>query len=110
MKTADTNTQDWKERARIRKLQQENEVPKEWRIKTPPNLESTRVLDIPRNCGLLTPRELSITETDNVELTLRNLASGKWSSVEVTTAYYKRAIIAHQLVESIICVCLSDTH
>ena len=89
----------WKERAKSRKLQQENEIPKEWRIQTPSlSIENLNVLDVPKNCGLHTPREIVITETDDIELTLRKLGSGEWSSFEVTTAYYKRAIIAHQLV------------
>jgi len=55
-------------------------------------------MDVPRECGLLTPREMEITETVDVELMLRKLSSAEWSSVEVTTAFYKRAIIAQQLV------------
>ena len=97
----------WKERAKSRKLQQENEIPKEWRIQTPPlSIENLNILDVPKNCGLLTPREIVITETDDIEITLRKLGSGEWSSFEVTTAYYKRAIIAHQLVESLLNVLL----
>jgi len=42
--------------------------------------------------------ELEITEIDDVSALLDKLAKGEWSSVEVTTAFYKRAIIAHQLV------------
>ena len=58
------------------------------------------MLDIPKTCGLLTARELDITDTVNVQTLLDNLRTGQWSSVEVTTAFYKRAIIAHQLVSS----------
>ena len=92
----------WKEHAKSRKLQQENEIPEGWRIQTHPlSAKNLNVLDVPKNCGLLTPREIFITETDDIEFTLRKLGSGEWSSFEVTTAYYKRAIIAHQLVESL---------
>ena len=97
----------WKEHAKSRKLQQENEIPEGWRIQIPPlSIENLNVLDVPKNCGLLTPREIVITETDDIELTLRKLGSGEWSSFEVTTAYYKRAIITHQLVESLLNVFL----
>ena len=61
------------------------------------------VLDVPATCGLLTPRELKITETTNVDTILQNLRTTEWSSVEVTTAFYKRAIIAHQLVSNSFC-------
>ena len=103
----------WKEHAKSRKLQQENEIPEGWRIRTPPlRIENLNVLDVPKNCGLLTPREILITETDDIELTLRKLGSGEWSSFEVTTAYYKRAIIAHQLVRLLLHMYISfyNTH
>jgi len=41
---------------------------------------------------------LTITEEDNVAVLLRHLHDGSYSSVEVTTAYCKRAALAHQLV------------
>ena len=103
----------WTERAKSRKLQQENEIPEGWRIQIPPlSTENLNVLDVPKNCGLLTPREIFITETDDIELTLRKLGSGEWSSFEVTTAYYKRAIIAHQLVRLLLHTYMSfyNTH
>ena len=53
---------------------------------------------IPEQCGLLTARELEITNTTDVDVLLNKLPTSAWSSVEVTTAFYKRAIIAHQLV------------
>lgn len=55
------------------------------------------VLNVPATSGLLSARELEITDTLDFEILLLNLANGIWSSVEVTTAFYKRAIIAHQL-------------
>lgn len=96
---------DWKTRAAARKAQQEAEIPAEWRI--PPIPEGTfNVLSVPSTCGLLSEKQLLITEADDVELLLRKLAGGEWSSVEVTTAFYKRAIIAQQLVSpSAISVC-----
>ncbi|KAF9512588.1 hypothetical protein BS47DRAFT_1372763 [Hydnum rufescens UP504] len=67
----------------------------EWLLKSIPN--DLNVLHVPSGCGLLSARELEITETVDINTTLTNLAQGVWSSVEVTTAYSKRAIIAHQL-------------
>ncbi|OBZ78579.1 Acetamidase [Grifola frondosa] len=52
---------------------------------------------VPITCGLLTTRELEITDTIDVEILLHKLRTAEWSSVDVTTAFYKRAIIAQQL-------------
>lgn len=97
---------DWRDRCAARRQQQRDEIPKEWLIELPP-ADQHNVIDIPRQCGLLSERELLITETVDVELMLRRLASAEWSSEEVTTAFYKRAIIAHQLVLSLTSLPLS---
>ncbi|KAI0638878.1 general amidase [Trametes polyzona] len=88
--------QDWKALCAERKQRQLAQIPKEWSISPPPN-EQRNVLDVPRTCGLLTARELEITDTVNVAILLDKLRTAQWSSVEVTTAFYKRAIIAQQL-------------
>ncbi|KAJ8140501.1 hypothetical protein OY671_006311 [Metschnikowia pulcherrima] len=48
-----------------------------------------------REKKLLTPAEFEITDSSVVTIT-QNIASGKWSSVEVFKAFAKRATIAHQ--------------
>jgi amidase len=91
-------TQDWRELAAGKKQRQVDAIPKEWVISTPPS----SVLDVtrfPEQCGLLSPKELEITDTAVGDL-LKYLGSGLWSSLEVTKAFCKRAIIAHQLVNS----------
>lgn len=55
------------------------------------------VTGIPRACGLLTEKELQITEQYDAPALVKELASGSLTSVEVTTAFCKRAAIAHQL-------------
>lgn len=91
------STLDWRARCEERKKKQLDEIPREWLIEPLP-LDKRNVTNIPANCGLLTERELLITEIVDVDYLLRKLANGEWSSVEVTAAFYKRAIIAHQLV------------
>ena len=54
-------------------------------------------LDLPRRSGILNDKELEITETNAGEL-VRSLASGALTSLEVVTAFCKRAAIAHQAV------------
>ncbi|KAI0358840.1 general amidase [Trametes cingulata] len=87
---------DWRALCAERKQRQLEQIPEEWTI-TPPPDDQRNVLDVPRTCGLLTARELEITDTVNVDILLDRLRTGHWSSVEVTTAFYKRAIVAHQL-------------
>lgn len=87
----------WQELAADKKKKQQAAIPKDWLIKVPP-VEQLDVTSVPTECGLLTSFELDVTETQDVALLLKKLASGEWSSVDVTTAYYKRAIIAHQVV------------
>lgn len=88
----------WKIRSSDRKRAQLESIPSQWHIKSLPAKDVRNVLDIPRACGILSERELEITETVDLVTILDKLRSGEWSSVETTTAYYKRAIVAHQLV------------
>ncbi|KAJ3760549.1 general amidase [Lentinula raphanica] len=88
----------WRTIAAKKKAQQRALIPKEWTLKQAdiPQKAETDVSRIPETCGLLNERELQITNSDVTEL-LQKLATGEWSSLSVTTAFYKRAIIAHQL-------------
>lgn len=89
----------WSGLAADKKRRQQAAIPQGWLITPPP--ETTRnVIDIPETCGLLTPEELTITNED-VNVLLKKLANSEWSAVAVTTAFYKRAIVAQQLVTSL---------
>lgn len=57
----------------------------------------TSVLDIPAQSGILSERELALTEMDAQAL-VDGLAKGELKSVEVTEAFCKRSAIACQLV------------
>ena len=72
-------------------------IPAEWRLKTAIPADRLDVRDVPKESGILSAQELDITESDITTL-LANLASAKWSAVEVITAFGKRACIAQQLV------------
>ena len=87
---------DWKARCTARKQQQEASIPPEWRIELP-DIEIRNVMHVPEQCGLLTPRELAITEIVDVSELLDKLRSSEFSAEEVVVAFYKRAIIAQQL-------------
>ena len=94
----------WSDLAGDKKHRQLKAIPREWLI-TPPPETTLNVTSFPESCGLLTPRELAITN-ENIAVLLKKLANAEWSSVEVTTAFYKRAIVAQQLVSfSMIAAC-----
>ncbi|KAG6888339.1 hypothetical protein C0995_009086 [Termitomyces sp. Mi166 len=91
-----TSENNWRNVCSAKKAAQFASIPSDWIINVPPETE-TNVLGIPAHCGLLSKRELEITETTDVGLLLERLHSMEWSSVEVTTAFYKRAVVAQQL-------------
>ncbi|OAQ74163.1 acetamidase [Pochonia chlamydosporia 170] len=62
-------------------------------IKNPPR----NVTAVPRQCGLLSDAELDITENYDAAALAEAISSRKLTSVDVVTAFAKRAIIAHQL-------------
>jgi len=87
----------WEAQILDKRKRQTESIPPEWLIPDINESKQTNVLGIPASCGLLTAKELEITDTTDVGLILNKLAKGEWSSVEVTTAFCKRAVIAHQL-------------
>lgn len=101
---------DWQSKVADKRARCQQAIPEAWNLsesllkslpersnlwKTNTNLMS---LDIPRRSGILTERELKITETYKVSALLEGLASGELTSSEVTLAFSKRAAIAQQLV------------
>jgi len=77
-------------------------LPKEWLLPKPPGDDVKNVMDIPRTCGILSDKEIEITETPALDL-IAKLKAKELTSVEVTTAFCKRATIACQLTN-----CLSE--
>lgn len=55
------------------------------------------VTRIPRECGLLTERDLAITENYDATALAEAIAEKTYTAVEVATSFCKRAVIAHQL-------------
>ncbi|KIJ25609.1 hypothetical protein M422DRAFT_55911 [Sphaerobolus stellatus SS14] len=86
----------WQELIADKQKRRDESIPKEW-VVYPPPADRLNVLDFPEETGLLNEFELEVTASP-VEVLLPKLASGEWSSVDVTKAFYKRAIIAHQAV------------
>ena len=89
-------SRDWQELVKEKRARQAASIPKEWLI-TPPPENQQDVTMVARHCGLISAKEITITET-HVQTLLSNISKGEWSAVEVTKAFCKRAIIAHQIV------------
>ncbi|CAI7606388.1 unnamed protein product [Penicillium pancosmium] len=89
-------------------------IPSEWQLPTqlipegmlspadsitegPKRYGRVNVMEIPRTCGILTSKELDITENYDVRGLVSAMTEGRLKSEEVTRAFCKRAAIAHQL-------------
>ncbi|RDW61821.1 amidase [Aspergillus mulundensis] len=91
--------QSWQDLAADKRARLAQTIPDEWKIRTLPTDDN--VLDFPQKSGILTEAELQITESSAAEL-VSSLASGQLTSVEVTTAFCKRAAIAQQLTNCLL--------
>lgn len=88
----------WEEIAADKKNRISESIPQEWRIKSIPT--DVSVMGYPKESGIMSKEELAITESTAVDL-VAQMAAGKLTSVAVTTAFLKRAALAHQLVSSV---------
>ncbi|KAK3648725.1 hypothetical protein LTR56_000998 [Elasticomyces elasticus] len=91
----------WQDIAERKQRQRAERIPKAWLLRSEYSngaSSSKSVLDVPRKCGILTSRELHITEDLDATNLVAQLAAGKIKSVDVVTAFCKRAAIAQQLV------------
>ncbi|GAB7351739.1 hypothetical protein MBLNU459_g2323t1 [Dothideomycetes sp. NU459] len=87
----------WESICQRKRAQQISAIPKEWLLRSKPDPSRRNLLSIPRECGILTAKELEITEKNDATSLLQLLAAGKLSSYDVTLAFCKRAAIAQQL-------------
>ncbi|BGP29156.1 hypothetical protein JCM10296v2_000894 [Rhodotorula toruloides] len=88
----------WAVEAAAKKAAQSAFIPSAWRLPSP--LLDTLPLDVRpvvAACGLLTARQVTITEIDEASVLLTRLRNGEYSAVEVAEAFCLRAAIAHQL-------------
>lgn len=73
-------------------------IPKQWLLpedKLPPK-DRLHVLDVPTSSGILTPEEITITQSD-VQTLLAAYQSGTWTVRQVVTAFLKQSVLIHQL-------------
>ncbi|CAG8425969.1 unnamed protein product [Penicillium salamii] len=87
-------------------------IPKEWRLSSDlipegmlsisqsiaePRYQRVGVMEIPRTCGILTARELELTEKFNIRALVSEMSDGRVKAEDVVRAFCKRAAIAQQL-------------
>lgn len=88
----------WQSIARRKQQEQLDSIPKDWILKTRPAASRNNVLAIPQECGLLSAQEIELTERYDATALVGELAAKRLKSVDVVTAFCKRAAIAQQLV------------
>lgn len=101
--TVDMEPQSWETIGKEYREQIMAKIPSSWLL--PPSITSTisetsaqNVLAIPTTCGVLNEQEIDITEYYDSVTLAEMLKQGKVKSVDVVTAFSKRAAIAQQLV------------
>lgn len=105
--TLKTMAATWQDIAARKRASRDALIPAAWKLppgtknlpKDPPLFEHgpQNVLNFPRESGLLSTAELQITEGYTIKSLLLTLGSRRLSSVEVATAFCKRAALAQQL-------------
>lgn len=91
-------TAPWKPTVHHKRSLQLASIPPAWRLPSssqPPSPQTT--IEIIHSSNILNPQELQWTETADICALLSHLASREVSSVQLTTAFCKRAAIAQQL-------------
>ncbi|OQE46057.1 hypothetical protein PENCOP_c001G00628 [Penicillium coprophilum] len=63
----------------------------------PKSYKRVGVMDIPRTCGIITPKELEITEKYDVRGLVAEMTEGRLKAEDVVRGFCKRAAVTHQL-------------
>ncbi|KAL3424676.1 amidase [Phlyctema vagabunda] len=100
---ARTASSTWQDIAHRKQAARQALIPREWLLSSPPPSSVTNVLGIPRSSGLLTARELEITEQHDATALASCIRAKRYTAEEVTVAVCKRAAIAQQ-----VCNCLTE--
>lgn len=89
----------WERKAQKGRDILEQSIPKQWMLPESqlPPVTQKNVIDFPRQSGLLTERELMITELSATEL-VGEMGKGSLTAEEVVIAFIKRSVIGQQLV------------
>jgi amidase len=82
-------TPKWQSVAWQKKDQQFARIPNQWRLPQLPPSTVTNFLQVPRECGLLTEKELDITGHCDATALAQAIRERKFTCVDVTTAFCK---------------------
>lgn len=99
-------SESWQSIVAAKQASAKEKIPAAWRLSesylevSEESLES--VLSVPRECGLLSPVELEITDQHDAVSLVHKLAEGTFTAEQVTAAFSKRAAIAQQLVSCLL--------
>jgi amidase len=86
----------WQDISRRKRAERDSKIPTEWRISTTSDIG--RPIDFLPRCGVLTERDLALTDpTHDATDLLSQLSSGKVTAEDVVRAFCKRAAVAQQL-------------
>jgi len=91
--------QPWEAEAEKSRKILRDSIQKEWLLpqEKVPSAERRNVLAVAEESGILSPKEIDITNTDATNL-VKKMGTGELTAEEVIIAYLKRATIGHQLV------------
>ncbi|KAI9705661.1 MAG: hypothetical protein M1820_005071 [Bogoriella megaspora] len=87
----------WRDIAKRKQDERDAKIPKEWQLSSESSPDQNTLLEIPRRCGILNQNELEITGQYDATALLEKLSRKELRSVDVVTAFCKRAAIAHQV-------------
>lgn len=83
--------------AREKREERQRRIPTDWLLSAE-DLQSDDALNVPKRCGILTERELEITDNNDAVDLVNKISEGTFSAREVTVAFCKRAAVAQQMV------------
>ncbi|KAJ5778297.1 hypothetical protein N7520_001543 [Penicillium odoratum] len=91
--------QQWERQAQRGRDILNNSIPKQWlaSVESLPPASQKNVIDFPKKSGLLSERELSITDLSATQLVTK-MGIGELKAEEVVVAFLKRAVLGHQLL------------
>lgn len=90
-------TSSWESIRDAKRAEQAARIPPDWKLKDFPSEEVRDLRPYAKSSGILSKKELEITDNEDATSLVDKIASGTYSALEVVTAYCKRAAIAQQL-------------
>ncbi|GFP52848.1 acetamidase [Trichoderma asperellum] len=97
----------WQDIASRKRAERDSKIPAEWRISIP--LEKGKPIDLILRCGILTERDLALTNpTHDATDLVSQLSSGAVTAEDVVRAFCKRAAVAQQLTNCLTEIMFSE--